>query len=147
MALMRRSTRFVLNSLKHPIVQAPMGGGPSTPALAAAVSGAGGLGFLAAGYKTADAVRADIDAVRELTDAPFGVNVFAPPGPVADAAAVERFAQTLEEEAERYGTPLGAPRHDDDDWQAKLALVRELRIPVVSFTGGCPPRGDVSDLQ
>ena len=35
--------------LRHPIVQAPMAGGPSTPALAAAVSDAGGLGFLAAG--------------------------------------------------------------------------------------------------
>src|SRR5581483_5097867 len=39
--------------VRHPVVQAPMGGGPSTPALAAAVSDAGGLGFLAAGYKTA----------------------------------------------------------------------------------------------
>ena len=40
-----------------PVVQAPMAGGPSTPALAAAVSNAGGLGFLAAGYKTPEAVR------------------------------------------------------------------------------------------
>ena len=38
--------------LRHPIIQAPMAGGPSTPALAAAVSDAGGIGFLAAGYKT-----------------------------------------------------------------------------------------------
>src|SRR3954454_20288964 len=111
-----------------------MGGGPSTPALAAAVSGAGGLGFLAAGYKTAGAVRTDVEAVRELTDAPFGVNVFAPPGPVGDPAAVERFTRALGSEADRYGTPLGAPRHDDDDWQPKLALMRELRVPVVSFT-------------
>ena len=41
--------------LDLPIVQAPMAGGPSTPALAAAVSEAGGLGFLGAGYLTADA--------------------------------------------------------------------------------------------
>jgi nitronate monooxygenase len=140
-------TRFSPSSLKHPIVLAPMGGGPATPALTAAVSGAGGLGFLAAGYKTAGAVRTDVEAVRELTDAPFGVNVFAPPGPVGDPAALERFAQALGSEADRYGTPLGAPRHDDDDWQAKLALMRELRVPVVSFTFGCPPRGDIHDLQ
>src|SRR3954470_11755467 len=93
----------VLRTLAHPIVQAPMGGGASTPTLAAAVADAGGLGFLAAGYKTVDAVRADIEAVRELTDRPFGVNLFAPPGPAADAAAVERFAAGLEAEAERYG--------------------------------------------
>ena len=50
----------LLDALEHPIVQAPLAGGASTPALAAAVSEAGGLGFLAAGYKSADAVRADV---------------------------------------------------------------------------------------
>jgi nitronate monooxygenase len=140
-------SRFDPGSLKHPIVQAPMGGGASTPALAAAVGNAGGLGSLASGYKTADAVRKDIAALRELTSAPFGVNLFAPPTPVADPDAVARFAEALGAEAERYGAPLGEPRHDDDDWQAKLALMVELRVPVVSFTFGCPPIGDVRDLQ
>jgi nitronate monooxygenase len=140
-------SRFVLSSLRVPIVQAPMGGGSSTPALAAAVADAGGLGFLAAGYKTADAVRADIAALRELTQRPFGVNVFAPPPPTADAEAVERFASELRAEAERYGAPLGDPRHDDDAWAAKLALVAELGVPVVSFTFGCPAAGDVQDLH
>ena len=42
---------FSLSQLDHPVVQAPLGGGPSTTALAAAVSEAGGLGFLAAGYR------------------------------------------------------------------------------------------------
>jgi nitronate monooxygenase len=64
-----------------PIVQAPLGGGPSTPRLAAAVAQAGGLGFLAAGYKTAEAVAADINGLRSLTREPFGVNMFAPPEP------------------------------------------------------------------
>jgi nitronate monooxygenase len=140
-------SRFSVRSLQHPIVQAPMGGGPSTPALAAAVAEAGGLGFLAAGYKTADAVREDIEAVRALTRRPFGVNLFAPPQPVAEPDAVARFAGALGREAERYGAPLGEPRHDDDDWAAKLALVAELAVPVVSFTFGCPPRGDVRALQ
>jgi nitronate monooxygenase len=117
------------------IVQAPMGGGPSTPALAAAVNDAGGLGFLAAGYKTVEAVRADIEALRELTDRPFGVNLFAPPGPAEDVSA---FAAELAGEAERYGAPVGEPRHDDDGWDAKLDLVAELEVPVVSFTFGCP---------
>ena len=39
--------------LRYPIIQAPMAGGASTPRLAASVSNAGGLGFLAAGYKSA----------------------------------------------------------------------------------------------
>ena len=125
---------FAVRDLEHPIVQAPMGGGVSTPALAAAVSDAGGLGFLAAGYKPVDAVRADVDAVRALTDRPFGINLFAPPQPVPDPAAVERYARAL---AERHGD-VGAPRHDDDGWEEKLALVAELRVPVVSFAFGCP---------
>ena len=127
---------MVLDGLQHPIVQAPMGGGASTPALAAAVAEAGGLGFLAAGYKTPDAVRADIEALRALTDRPFGVNLFAPPAPAADDVAP--FAAQLEAEAERYGAPVGEPRHDDDGWEAKLALVAELEVPVVTFTFGCP---------
>jgi nitronate monooxygenase len=55
-----RMSRLSLYSLRHPIVQAPMAGGPSTPALAAAVSRAGGVGFLAAGYKTVDQVEREL---------------------------------------------------------------------------------------
>jgi nitronate monooxygenase len=55
-----------------------MSGGPSTPELAAAITGAGGLGFLAAGYLTAEALRERIAATRALTDRPIGVNVFVP---------------------------------------------------------------------
>src|SRR5687767_5650928 len=127
----------LLDQLEHPIVQAPMGGGPSTPALAAAVADAGGLGFLAAGYKPVDAVRADVEALRALTDRPFGVNLFAPPTPAADE--VGPFAAALRAEADRYGAPVGEPRHDDDGWEAKLALMDHLGVPVVSFTFGCPP--------
>ncbi|MEU9430914.1 nitronate monooxygenase, partial [Streptomyces sp. NPDC048342] len=50
----------------HPIVQAPMAGGVSVPTLAAAVSEAGGLGFLAAGYKTADGLYQEIKQLRSL---------------------------------------------------------------------------------
>src|SRR5215217_9228776 len=75
---------FSLDALEHPIVQAPMGGGPSTPALAGAVSEAGGLGFLAAGYKAPDAVRSDLDELRGLTSRAFGLNLFVPGPPSRD---------------------------------------------------------------
>jgi nitronate monooxygenase len=129
---------FAVADLDEPIVQAPLGGGASTPALAAAVCEAGGLGFLAAGYRTADAVRADIAAVRERTARPFGVNLFAPPAPVADPAAVERYAASLRGEAERAGVAVGAALHDDDAWTEKLDLVAEEGVAFVSFTFGCP---------
>jgi nitronate monooxygenase len=136
-----------LEPVELPVVQAPMGGGPSTPELAAAVSGAGGLGFLAAGYRPPDGVRADVEALRRLTDRPFGLNLFAPPGPPADPAAVERYRAELAVEAERRGVPLGEPRHDDDGWDAKLALAAELRVPVVSFTFGCPSAEQITALR
>jgi len=139
--------RFNLSRLALPIVQAPLAGGSSTPALAAAVSAAGGLGFLAAGYKTAAAVAADVEAVRAQTDAPFGINVFAPPAAAADPGAVARYAATLITEAERQGAILGDPRHDDDDWEAKLALLHEAGPAIASFTFGCPPAATIAALQ
>jgi nitronate monooxygenase len=140
-------SRFALDQLEHPIVQAPMGGGPSTPALAAAVSDAGGLGFLAAGYKSPHAAGEDLRSVRERTARPFGVNVFAPPGPPGDAAAVAGYAERLRPEARRAGVALGQPRHDDDRYEEKVELLAAARVPVVSFTFGCPAAALVGRLQ
>jgi nitronate monooxygenase len=128
----------ILDEIEHPIVQAPMGGGPSTPELAAAVGEAGGLGFLAAGYRSIDAVRADVAALRELSRRPFGVNLFAPPAAPGDADEIARYAEQLGADAERRGVAVGEPRHDDDGWQDKLVLCAAEHIPLVSFTFGCP---------
>lgn len=136
----------VLDQLEHPIVQAPLAGGPSTPALAAAVSEAGGLGFLAAGYKPVDAVRADLETLRGATARPFGLNLFAPPAGPADATSVSAYAAALEGESERRGVALGAPSRDDDGWEDKLALAVAERVPVVSFTFGCPDADVVARL-
>jgi nitronate monooxygenase len=100
----------IAGELEHPIVQAPLGGGPSTPALAVAVSDAGGLGFLAAGYRTAEAMRGEIAAVRELTRAPFGVNVFVPSAEEPDLARVHAYVDSLRADARRLGAEPGEPR-------------------------------------
>jgi nitronate monooxygenase len=137
----------VLEDFVVPIVQAPMAGGPSTTALAAAVSEAGGLGFVAAGYKSVDALRQDIRETAANTARPFGVNLFAAGGGPADAAVVEAYVRRLQPEAERSGVDLGTPRFDDDEFDAKLAVVREEPVAVVSFTFGCPDSSVVRDLQ
>lgn len=132
----------------HPIVQAPMAGGASRPELAAAVCEAGGLGFLAAGYKTADGMYQEIKQLRGLTGRPFGVNLFMPQPPV-DTAAVEVYREQLAGEAAWYETPLsgidpyGAA---DDGYEAKLAILRDDPVPVVSFTFGCPSRAVLQSL-
>ncbi|MFG3494061.1 nitronate monooxygenase [Streptomyces sp. NPDC047928] len=126
---------------RHPIVQAPMAGGASCPQLVAAVCEAGGLGFLAAGYKTADGMYQEVKQVRGLTAQPFGVNLFMPQPGQADPAAVALYQQQLAGEATWYETPLGDPDAGrDDGYEAKLAILLDDPVPVVSFTFGCPSR-------
>jgi nitronate monooxygenase len=117
---------MLVDTLGLPIIGAPMAGGPTTPELAAAVSNAGGLGFLAAGYLSADALAERIAATRALTERPFGVNLFVP-GPRADPDTYTD-----------YVAELGDPRWDDDAWDAKLALLAREEVAVVSYTFGCP---------
>ncbi|SHI23922.1 nitronate monooxygenase [Streptomyces sp. 3214.6] len=123
----------------HPIVQAPMAGGVSVPKLAAAVAEAGGLGFLAAGYKTADGVYQEIKQLRSLTARPFGVNLFMPQPEHAETGAVEVYAHQLAGEAAWYETDLGDPDSGrDDGYDAKLAVLLDNPVPVVSFHFGVP---------
>ncbi len=135
--------------VRYPILQAPMAGGPATPALVAEVSRAGGLGSLACGYLPAAQLRAEVAEVRRVTDAPFGVNLFVPepggwpPGPEPLAAASAALA--------RYRTELGlgppgalaAP----PDFEEQLAAVRELRPQVLSTTFGILPPARVAELR
>lgn len=129
---------FGLQDLAVPILGAPMAGGPSTPALAAAVSNAGGLGFVAAGYLSADRFAEIIAAARALTTAAIGVNVFVPQPSAATPDALERYRELLVPLAEHYGAEVAAAKPDDDGWQAKLDVVVDLAPEVASFTFGCP---------
>lgn len=123
-----------------PIVGAPMAGGPGTPALAAAVSNAGGLGMVAGGYLTAEQFADDIAAARKATTGPLGVNLFVPQPSVADWVQLEYYAEDLEEVADHYRVEVGHPMHgDDDDWQRKIEVVADVRPEMVSFTFGAPP--------
>ncbi|MGW3203518.1 nitronate monooxygenase [Streptomyces sp. NPDC001135] len=132
----------------HPIVQAPMAGGVSVPQLVAAVSEAGGLGFLAAGYKTADGMYQEIKQLRGLTSRPFGVNVFMPQPDHAESGAVEVYAHQLAGEAAWYETELGDPDSGrDDGYDAKLAVLLDNPVPVVSFHFGVPGREVLDKLR
>jgi nitronate monooxygenase len=123
-----------------------MAGGPSTPELTAAVSDAGGFGFLAAGYLEAQALQAQIASVRSLTDRPFGVNLFVPGPPSADMN-FRSYAQELARWAEQRNLPIGEPRYSDDAFGEKLKLLLDEPVSVVSFTFGCPPADLVDKLH
>ena len=124
-----------------------MAGGPSTVGLAAAVAAAGGLPFLAAGYKTTDEMSAEIEQLRAMTDG-FGVNVFAPSTHDIDLAAFRRYASELEHEASAYGLTLDpTPRQDDDSWTQKLSILAARPVPLVSFTFGLPAAEEAAALH
>lgn len=130
-----------------PIVAAPMAGGPTTTALAAATTQAGAFAFLAGGNKSLDAL-ADEIAIASAWGAPFGVNLFAPGTRQVDGGAFARYAQALTPEAEAHGITLDATPHtDDDDWADKFALLRENPVPVVSFTFALPTPQDIASLR
>jgi nitronate monooxygenase len=124
-----------------------MAGGPSTPELAAAVSGVGGLGFLACGYRSTDQLRVDIARVRELTSAPFGANLFSAAEAAVDHPALERYRRRLEPAAQSLGVQLGEARFDDDEQEAKLELLCAERVPIISFTFGCPSAELIQQLH
>jgi nitronate monooxygenase len=138
---------LVLDQLRAPIVLAPLAGGPSTPELAAAVSSAGGLGFLAAGYLTTSQLAERLAHLRSLTDGQVAVNVFVASAGPADEASYRPYVQGLTTWASRRELPLGEPRYSDDDWTSKIELLLRERLPVVSFTFGCPERGVVDALH
>lgn len=138
---------FDIRGLRRPVVVAPMAGGPSTPELAAAGSNAGGLGFLAAGYLTADGLAERVTAARKLTTEPLGVNLFVPQPSAGTSEQIQAYAAQLAGEAQRYGVELGTPRFDVDGWAAKLDVVDDLRPEVVSFTFGLPSEAEISRLR
>src|SRR3989442_8924772 len=74
--------------VQHPLVLAPMAGGPSTPALCAAVSEAGGLGSHRGAYLPPAKLRDDIPALPAATSRPFAINPFADRGAAWDRRAL-----------------------------------------------------------
>jgi nitronate monooxygenase len=137
---------MVLDQLQCPVVLAPLAGGPFTPELAAAVSNAGGLGFVATGYLKAADAAARLQATRELSSRPLGVNLFGRGAP-ADPAVYRGFVEEFEDWADQHGVQPGEPRYDDDDWDAKIELLASSPPEVVSFTFGCPPAEVVGRLR
>ncbi|SEI49469.1 nitronate monooxygenase [Arthrobacter sp. yr096] len=135
-----------------PFIAAPMAGGTSTPALVQAVQEGGGVGFLAAGYKSPEAMAADIASARAL-DIRFGINLFVPDHrqlpPAPDTVArLEAYRRELEPDAARYGVDLPSLRLDDDDaWQEKIDALLADPVELVSFAFGLPGKPVVHALQ
>ena len=130
-----------------PLVAAPMSGGPTTPAMVSAASRAGALGMLAAGYKTVEAVEAEVKQVR-AEGIPFGINLFAPNPLPVDAESYRAYAAIVQREADQFGVTLPPdPVEDTDKFDDKIALLLDDPVPVVSFTFGIPPPSVIVGLR
>ncbi|MFK0001828.1 nitronate monooxygenase [Paenarthrobacter sp. NPDC090522] len=140
-------------SLFHtPFIAAPMAGGTSSVALVKAVQDGGGLGFLAAGYKSVESMTAEIAAARGA-GLRFGMNVFIPdpaqlPPGAEVRARLEDYRAALEADAARYGVTMPPLRLDDDDaWQGKIDALLADPVEFVSFAFGLPGTAVVKALQ
>jgi nitronate monooxygenase len=136
--------------IRLPILQAPMAG-VSTPAMAAAVSNAGGLGAIGVGIGNAETARQMIREIRLASDRPFNVNVFCHRPPVRDSAREAAWLDRLSPIFRRYGADPPAGLHEiyksfvQDD--AMLAMLREERPRVVSFHFGLPDAERIGALR
>lgn len=136
--------------LTVPVIQAPMAG-VSTPAMAAAVSNAGGLGSIGIGASTPADAEKMIEEVRRLTDRPFNVNVFchgpAQFVPTRDDAWRTRAAPLFA----RFGAGTPGPLREIYTSfvvdERMLAVLLRQRPAVVSFHFGVPPTSVIETLR
>jgi len=135
--------------LRFPLIQAPMAGGVTTPELVAAVSNAGGLGSLGAGYLSAEALGEAVGRVRELSDQPFLVNLFVPPPTQPPGVAqLQAWLERLAPYHLQLGLPPPAlPVEVAEPFEEMLAAVLRLRPAVFSFAFGALEPGQVAALH
>jgi nitronate monooxygenase len=139
-----------LLDIRYPIVQAPMLG-VTTPAMAAAVSNAGGLGSLPIGGLPAEKSSALIRETKARTDKPFAVNLFAHKleSNVSDKE-IEMMEQYLEKLHQQYNLPFQRKPIADYKFYNHLDQIDVLldeRVPIVSFTFGMLEAEVVSKLK
>ena len=139
-----------LLDIRCPIIQAPMAG-TSTPALAAAVSNAGGLGSLGVGATNAEGARKMIAEFRALSPRSLNVNVFCHQPAKLDAKIESAWIDRLRPEFARFGatppsqlTEIYRSFVEDDDM---LATLIQEKPKVVSFHLGVPAPERVRALR
>ena len=129
-----------------PIIQGPMTGS-DTPALAAAVSAAGGLGMLGCGMRSPAAMAEAAAAVRQQTDRPFGMNLFVQATPTPDEATVQAAMERLAPLYAELGLQPQRPTQWCEDFAAQFEVLVALRPAVASFTFGILDAAQVARLH
>jgi len=132
----------------HPIILAPMAGGPSTPELAAAVSSAGGLGSLGAAYMTPVEITQAVARVRALTDKPFAINLFTGGRGLGGTVDPRPMLDLLSQIHAHFKLPQPeVPKVPADPLDEQLEAVADTRPAAFSFTFGIPSAGAIARLK
>lgn len=135
-------------NIEHPVIQAPMGGGPSTPELVAAVSNAGGLGSLGAAYLNPDQITDTIRRIKSLTNKPFNVNLFAGGYEAKTHDDPRQMLAVLAEIHEALALPPPVlPELPPDPFPAQFEAVLDSDPPIFSFTFGIPSADAMARLK
>lgn len=143
---MARNALLQSLGIEHPVILAPMGGGPSTPELVAAISAAGGLGSLPGAYLTPAQITESVRQIRALTERPFAINLFAGGWQTGAPANPESMMDLMADVHDYLGLePPVLPAPAPDPFPAQFEAVLEARPAVFSFTFGIP-RPELLDL-
>lgn len=125
--------------LQYPIIQAPMAGGATTPALVASISELNGLGSLGAGYLSPDVIRDKIKAIRAITQKPLAVNLFVPNEHKASSQAIRLACDAINQCARQLGADIkGIDGTYAPPFEEQIHVLLNEKIPVFSFTFGIP---------
>ncbi len=150
MATSSTATLIQRLNITYPLIQAPMAG-VSTPALAAAVSEAGGLGSLGLASASLDQARNMMAEVKSLTSKPVNINFFChqptPVDPAANKAWIEHLRPWFEEFDAAPPADLKDIYRPFPGYAQMLELVLEMRPAVVSFHFGLPSAEYIQALK
>ena len=134
--------------IRNPVIQGPMGGGPSTPELVAAVSNAGGLGSLGAAYLKPGEITETIRRIKSLTSKPFNVNLFAGSYETKARPDPKPMLDVLAEIHQTLGLPAPvAPQLPPDPFPEQLEAVLDADPPIFSFTFGIPNADQIARVK
>ncbi len=133
--------RQLLESLRYPLIQAPLAGVQLSP-LTIAACRAGILGSLPAAMLSPEQLQDELTAIcAAVGSLPYNVNFFAHSTPVVSATQQAEWLALLQPYFEAFGLraediPQGGGRRPFDE--AALQIVETFRPPVVSFHFGLP---------
>ena len=133
--------------IRYPVIQAGMAGGVTTPELVAAVSNAGGLGTLGAGYMTPDQIRDAVRKIRAQTSQAFAANLFIPQNVNQTQTDITNMMEYLKQ----YRLLLGIEdeslnEHCVEAIEDQVEVLTDAGVPVLSFTFGAPSIQMVQEL-